>query len=668
MKTTIYTLFLLILLFACEKKPTTNTSIIEEKSVSSENVDTSRLTNYNDIDGNNSEDIENEDKAAIISRGAPAIPKNAIDMSSGYEAWKVEKKDKYYLPTGASLTTDLKYDDNVYYYIQGELTVNSAWGTAGRLYILEGGTVNYNTGNITQETRLQNYGILNLGNNISIANKSKIYNYGHLNASGRTTFDGGLLSSEGTASFGQAIFNQKAHSGTLTFYGCVTAEGVEINNTSNKVRFMSFLDVKNDIQLNAGLIVLGANAILECDDFYFQTGNSKIRGDKTKTSVIDAHRLIIKNKNTNKMFSRSIDIHADINNQSGSELKWQSSILFKDNTYIEGDGCKPSFGSDPDAGPTHTLVHISELSPSEADLSATSLSFDNEMTYISWHKKGNEYKGWIDLIGTESVDEQEVFAIKASYSTPDIDYNSLYNSASSGIIVSGGNAAGALVGFIDYSPGAEGNDLSLESVKMDGSSGNYILEKNDLLYAVSGGKNAVLASIDMTQKQVISSTSMPYLKCIFDWNENIYVLYDVKSGDAKIKNITNNEEFSVGAIDPVDGKNACAIDNEGKIYVPMGRNGMKVFKDGVELATFIHPDKKDSGDMANAVSVDDDFIYVAYGTLGLVVLNKTDYSIVAHYNCYDDASCNYVLKRNNGLLYVAYGLNGLHILKLEELE
>ena len=667
MKPTIYTLFFLFLLWACEKKPTTNT-IIEEKTVSSENIDTSRLTNYNDIEGNNSDDYENEDKAAIISRAAPAIPKDAIDMSSGFEAWKVEKKDKYYLPTGASLTTDLKYDDNVYYYIQGELTVNSAWGSDGRLYILEGGTVNYNTGNITQDTRLQNYGILNLGNNISISNKSTIYNYGHLNASGRTTFDGGLLSSEGTASFGQVIFNQKAHSGTMTFYGCVTADDVEINNTSNKVRFMSFLDVKNDILHNAGNIVLGAYVILECDDFYFQTANSKITGDKTKTSVIDAHRLIIKNKNTNKMFSRSIDIHADINNQSGSELKWQSSILFKDDTYIEGDGCKPSFGSDPDAGPTHTLVHISELSPAEADLSATALSFDDDLTYVSWHKKGPEYKGWIDLMGTDIIEDQEMFTIKASYSTPEIDYNSLYNSPSSGIIVSGGNATGALVGFIDYSPGAEGNDLSLESLKLGGASSNYILEKNNQLYAVSGGKNAVLATINLDEKQVTSSTEMPYLKCIFDHNNDIYVLYDVKSGDAKIKNIVTNDEFSVGSIDPIDGKNTCTIDDDGTIYVPMGRNGMKVFKDGVELATFIHPDKKDSGDMANAVSVDDNFIYVAYGTLGLVVLDKTDYRIIANYNCYDDASCNYVLKRDNGLLYVAYGLNGLHILKLEELE
>lgn len=71
---------------------------------------------------------------------------------------------------------------------------------------------------------------------------------------------------------------------------------------------------------------------------------------------------------------------------------------------------------------------------------------------------------------------------------------------------------------------------------------------------------------------------------------------------------------------------------------------------------------------ANGVTFDSNYIYLACGSYGLVVLdkNKTEDGkpvIVAKKRCATTNSANYVTV-DNGLIYVAYGKSRLQVFKL----
>ena len=329
---------------------------------------------------------------------------------------------------------------------------------------------------------------------------------------------------------------------------------------------------------------------------------------------------------------------------------------------IAGDGCKPSYGTPVEVGPTtYTLKHISQLEPAEADLSATAVCFDENLSYVSWHKAGEEYKGWIDVLDLESTELGQELYIKSSFDAPNVDFNHI-NASNADICIVGDNLAGALVAFVDYSE----SGVALNTLKIKGTSGNSLIQVDEEFVAVSGGIDGVVTTIDVDSKTVVAEEAMPYAKSVFDNAGEINVLYNVNGVPSQIANLTDDSKsFSVGDITPVNGKNTCVAGADGKIYVSMGSAGLKVFENGVAVTEFVNPTGSEKGYAVNCVAVDDEFVYVAYGALGLFVLDKNDYSVVATYK-YADASANFVMKDASGLIYVAYGTSGVHVLQLEE--
>jgi hypothetical protein len=122
------------------------------------------------------------------------------------------------------------------------------------------------------------------------------------------------------------------------------------------------------------------------------------------------------------------------------------------------------------------------------------------------------------------------------------------------------------------------------------------------------------------------------------------------------------QTISLDVIAPVNGKNVMHIEGN-DIYVCLGKNGLKRYTNGVEVAEF-----KVSGDTiaaANGLAVDNKYVYVAYGHGGLFVLDKTDLSVITSYSYTGGKSANYVTVSDD-ILYVAYGLSGVQIFRLIE--
>lgn len=129
--------------------------------------------------------------------------------------------------------------------------------------------------------------------------------------------------------------------------------------------------------------------------------------------------------------------------------------------------------------------------------------------------------------------------------------------------------------------------------------------------------------------------------------------------------------FSVSTIQPNNGKNVVQV-KDNKIYVCRGAAGMYVYDmKGNELWHYQMPsptittgDKKDQYKAyANGCYVGNKYVYIAYGSFGLVVLDKDTHEVVAHKIV--DKSANYVIEYK-GYIYVAYGKSRMQVFKLNE--
>lgn len=119
-------------------------------------------------------------------------------------------------------------------------------------------------------------------------------------------------------------------------------------------------------------------------------------------------------------------------------------------------------------------------------------------------------------------------------------------------------------------------------------------------------------------------------------------------------------------IKPNDGKNVISVTGN-LIYVCQSGLGLYVYNmKGEEQWHWQMPSawndkKKVYKALCNGCDVDDKYVYLAYGSYGLVVLDKNTHEVVAHRVA--SKSANYVKVRDN-YIYVAYGRDRLQVYNL----
>lgn len=131
----------------------------------------------------------------------------------------------------------------------------------------------------------------------------------------------------------------------------------------------------------------------------------------------------------------------------------------------------------------------------------------------------------------------------------------------------------------------------------------------------------------------------------------------------------NSKTFPVSMnIKPNDGKNVVAV-NDNKIYVCQSGLGLYVYDmDGTVVGKWQMPkawnEKKGIYKaLCNGCFVDDNYVYLAYGSYGIVVLDKNTLEVVTHRKTQNSA--NYITVKD-GYMYVAYGRSRLQVFKLAE--
>lgn len=311
--------------------------------------------------------------------------------------------------------------------------------------------------------------------------------------------------------------------------------------------------------------------------------------------------------------------------------------------------------------------------------SATCIQSANNKLYVSYHTYGDKKFGGnievLSMTGNQLNVDAKKAAENCDYNHLIVDGNSLY------LAGSGTNSAGAFLGKVDINDGNLGEEVKLYAIdnktKMDA---NCVAEfKGEHVVATTQGLTSFDKDFNFWSKKgtegkhVVTANSKLYTLDV-DGNVNVYENKDLESP------VT----YQVGKVAPTGNKAVMAVEEKsGDIYVCKGENGVaKISSNGVvndkffTCPTFTKPKKADLASTvkgrANGIAIGSEYIYVACGGYGLVVLDKETGKTVCHRkaNAYKDEKCgsaNYVtVDAVNGeeYVFVAYGQNRVQVFKV----
>ena len=350
--------------------------------------------------------------------------------------------------------------------------------------------------------------------------------------------------------------------------------------------------------------------------------------------------------------------------------------------------------------------------------SATGVVVDGNNVYVCYHTNGTTQAGMLDYFTTTSDGhvtlKKSISAVDASKKNA-VDWNNIVLDKEQHKLIGTGN--GQKGGLITSLSLTDDGDFSTSASSTAGSTLEplkaTVLQK--VTAATEGKKtgdgNAVIVNGDYYQVATLYGTEtfnrsdlsgayaskLGDAKYITKDNKNVYVSYvdgdhlKVNSYDANNVRLDNGSTlFDAGRFETfigTKGKSVMAVDGN-DIYVCLGKGGLAKYTNGSLSGLFIPKDatytadadnkKYSEGDVVtrgycNGVCVKGDKIYIAYGSLGLIVLNKSDMKAttadaakqtpeVARYTA--GKSANFVAVDDNNNIYVAYGRNCLKVLRL----
>lgn len=312
--------------------------------------------------------------------------------------------------------------------------------------------------------------------------------------------------------------------------------------------------------------------------------------------------------------------------------------------------------------------------------SATCIQSANNKLYVSYHTYGDKQFGGnievLSMTGNQLHVDANKAAANYDYNHLIVDGNSLY------LAGSGKGDASAFLGKVDLNGGNLGDNVNIYAIdkktKMDANSvaafdGEHIVATTKGLTSFDNEFSHWNKTGDEGKSVVVANNKLYTL----DVKGNVYV-YDNKNLENPIKT------YNVGEVTPTNNKAVLAVDeSNGTIYVCKGENGVAMIsstgdvkQDFFTCPTFTKPKKTElAGTVkgrANGIAVGGEYIYVACGGYGLVVLNKEG-KVVCHRkaNAYNDkdnsGSANYVtvnIVNGEEYAFVAYGQNRVQVFKV----
>lgn len=310
----------------------------------------------------------------------------------------------------------------------------------------------------------------------------------------------------------------------------------------------------------------------------------------------------------------------------------------------------------------------------------------NGKFYVAYHTNGKASNGAIEAISLTNNTLAINQNVQSANGTNDynhilVDGNTLWVAGSQS-----GNAnhadevtgVGPFMGQISLNgDGTFANQIQISAIdkKTKGMDANCVANfKSNHIVATTKGFTIFNAKMNKWNE---GSTEGKYLVTA---NDKLYAL----TVDGTLTAYNDNEmqdvaaTYNVGEISPKGNKTVIAVDEvNGDIYVCKGENGISKISNGTAsqfytCPTFTASNKAQNLEAgknyvkgcANGVYVAGNYVYVACGSYGLVVLDKTTGKEVCHRKAYNGKSANFVTGDNDNNIFVAYGQSRVQVFKL----
>ena len=456
---------------------------------------------------------------------------------------------------------------------------------------------------------------------------------------------------------------------------------------------MSFNTLKTDN--TSGQIVMGDDAdnvaVIKADKFIYAGSDENV--NFTSTPNTNNQTILAQFKECYKNGTESEGNKVDFD-----YLNWNADVQSYD--YITGGGALTPGANfsyvlkdEYKVADQKKLMLLSTIANYDRDTqSATAIvPTDNNKVYVSYHTNGAEFGGSIDVAemnGEQLTLKQRVQQAKAG-ATYDFNHLNVIDSklylAGSAKGKDGKQLGGAAIsyaaiggnGLLNVTEGLTSQSLD-NAVKGDANCvvpfGNNIAVASTLGYSVYDPtlvKGELTATTGKAKFVAVNGSSLVGLN----------YTSEIAAGDAEVQgevqvfdnSMKQTSSFNVGAIAPNNGKNMIAIDSNGRIYVCKSAKGLMCYENGSPAwaSEWTTPVSHGEGNVSvdkrqgyiNGVAVDDNYVYVAAGAYGLVVLNKDGKEVTHKRIGTSGNSANYVAVKN-GLIYVAYGKGRIQVFKL----
>ena len=375
----------------------------------------------------------------------------------------------------------------------------------------------------------------------------------------------------------------------------------------------------------------------------------------------------------------------------------------------------PTPKPEPTPNPKPGLDLITTVEPEHThNISATGIMPLNGYLYMSYHTNQNQkdnadysHGGCIEVMSPVKDDQAELKQYIYD-SARDLDFNHILatklNSDEYKIFLPGSsNKKGAMLAYMDIRKDHMLADESMEITSKEGDEVtikqplNYIQLKpatgdykgydencvvyndntNHLIVATTEGYTVY----DATTMNEVETYSKPgKAKHLAIGNGKIVGLYlnernkDTKIGipatieiiNEKTEDFNDTKTFDTNVkIEPNDGKNVIAV-KDNKIYACLSSAGLYVYDmNGNEQWHYQMPSPKNKEGkwkaLCNGCFIDNNYVYLAYGSYGIVVIDKNTHKVIAHRAV--EKSANYITV-HNGYIYVAYGRSRMQVFKL----
>lgn len=375
----------------------------------------------------------------------------------------------------------------------------------------------------------------------------------------------------------------------------------------------------------------------------------------------------------------------------------------------------PTPKPEPTPNPKPGLDLITTVEPEHThNISATGIMPLNGYLYMSYHTNQNQkdnadysHGGCIEVMSPVKDDQAELKQYIYD-SARDLDFNHILatklNSDEYKIFLPGSsNKKGAMLAYMDIRKDHMLADESMEITSKEGDEVtikqplNYIQLKpatgdykgydencvvyndntNHLIVATTEGYTVYDAT---TMNEVETYSKAGKAKHLAIGNGKIVGLYlnernkDTKIGipatieiiNEKTEDFNDTKTFDTNVkIEPNDGKNVIAV-KDNKIYACLSSAGLYVYDmNGNEQWHYQMPSPKNKEGkwkaLCNGCFVDNNYVYLAYGSYGIVVIDKNTHKVIAHRAV--EKSANYITVYD-GYIYVAYGRSRMQVFKL----